>query len=38
MQKLKEWAITRNLLVESAIILGIAHDDPKMTPPRKMSI
>lgn len=32
MQELKKWAITRDLLVESSIILGIAHDDPQVTP------
>lgn len=33
MRKLKQWAIDRNLLDESSVILGIAHDDPKITPP-----
>lgn len=33
MQKLKKWAVTRDLLTDSAIILGIAHDDPELTPP-----
>ncbi len=31
MQKLKRWAITRDLLDESSQILGIAHDDPEVT-------
>ena len=35
MQKLKKWAITRDLLTESSVILGIAHDDPDVTPPQK---
>lgn len=33
MQQLKEWAITRDLLVESAVVIGIAHDNPELTPP-----
>jgi len=32
MQRLKKWAVTRDLLTESSIILGIAHDDPEVTP------
>jgi AraC family transcriptional regulator len=32
MQKLKKWAITRDLLGGSSMILGIAHDDPDVTP------
>lgn len=32
MEKLKKWAKSKNLLNEDAIILGIAHDDPKITP------
>ena len=35
MEKLKKWAMTRELLTESAIILGIAHDDPEITPSEK---
>ena len=35
MQQLKKWAITRNLLIESSIILGVAHDTPEVTPPEK---
>lgn len=35
MQKLKLWAITRDLLNVSSIILGIAHDDPEITSPEK---
>ncbi|MBI9102479.1 MAG: AraC family transcriptional regulator [Spirochaetales bacterium] len=35
MQRLKKWAVTRNLLSDSTIILGIAHDDPKVTPLEK---
>ncbi len=35
MEKLKKWAAARELLAESAIILGIAHDDPDITPPEK---
>ncbi len=35
MQKLKKWAITRGLLTESSVILGIAHDDPGITPAEK---
>ena len=35
MQQLKKWAITRNLLTESSIILGIAHDTPDVTLPEK---
>ena len=34
MQKLKKWAISRDLLNDSAIILGIAHDNPEVTPPK----
>lgn len=33
MQKLKKWAISRDLLNDSATILGIAHDNPEVTPP-----
>lgn len=35
MQKLKKWAISRDLLNESSIILGIAHDNPELTAPGK---
>lgn len=35
MEKLKKWAATRELLTDSAIILGIAHDDPEVTPLEK---
>lgn len=35
MQKLKKWAITRDLLTDTSIILGIAHDDPEVTPSEK---
>lgn len=35
MQKLKQWAISRDLLTETSIILGVAHDDPNITPPEK---
>ncbi|MCP4132681.1 MAG: DNA gyrase inhibitor [bacterium] len=33
MERLKKWAMTRDLLSGSAIILGIAHDDPEQTLP-----
>lgn len=32
MQRLKRWALTRGLLDSGTIILGIAHDDPSVTP------
>ncbi|MCH6255897.1 AraC family transcriptional regulator [Puniceicoccaceae bacterium K14] len=32
MQRFKKWAITRDLLDEKSIILGIAHDNPSVTP------
>lgn len=35
MQQFKKWAITRDLLNEYSIILGIAHDDPEVTQPEK---
>lgn len=35
MQQLKKWAITRDLLNEKSIILGIAHDSPEITLPDK---
>ncbi|MEM7737959.1 MAG: GyrI-like domain-containing protein [Deinococcota bacterium] len=35
MQKLKTWAVTQDLLDASSIILGIAHDDPALTPADK---
>lgn len=35
MQRLKKWAVTRDLLNESSVIFGIAHDNPEMTPPIK---
>lgn len=35
MQQLKKWAITRDLLDASTVIIGIAHDDPSVTPPDK---
>jgi len=31
MQRLKKWAVTRGLLDESSIIMGIAHDNPAVT-------
>ena len=33
MEKLKGWAARRNLLTESAILLGVPQDDPAATPP-----
>ncbi|MRN54764.1 AraC family transcriptional regulator [Paenibacillus monticola] len=33
MKKLKNWAKEKNLLTESAIILGITQDNPETTPP-----
>jgi len=33
MEKLKRWAGERNLLTESAILLGIPQDNPAITPP-----
>lgn len=35
MEKLKKWAMARELLTDSSIILGMAHDDPEVTPPEK---
>ena len=35
MQRLKKWALTRDLLNESSLILGIARDDPDITPADK---
>ena len=34
MRELKKWAITRDLLNDSSVILGLAHDDPAVTPPQ----
>lgn len=33
MEKLKQWAVEKNLLTESAIIFGIPQDHPEMTLP-----
>lgn len=33
MEQLKRWASKNNLLNETAVILGIAHDNPELTPP-----
>lgn len=33
MEKLKKWAMEKELLTDSAIILGIAQDDPVVTQP-----
>jgi len=33
MEKLKTWAKTNGLFTKSAVILGIAQDNPKTTPP-----
>jgi DNA gyrase inhibitor len=33
MEKLKKWAKEKNLLTESAIMLGIPQDNPEMTLP-----
>ncbi|WFR61510.1 GyrI-like domain-containing protein [Paenibacillus amylolyticus] len=35
MNRLKEWANNKQLLNESATLLGIAQDDPTTTPPEK---
>jgi len=35
MQRLKKWALTRDLLNDTSMILGIARDDPKITPEDK---
>lgn len=35
LQKLKKWAMTKDLISQSTIMLGIAHDDPAITPPEK---
>ncbi len=35
MEELKKWAAARELLSESSVILGIAHDNPDVTPPDK---
>lgn len=35
MEKLKLWAAARELMNDSAEILGIAHDNPEITPPDK---
>lgn len=35
MAKLKRWAITRDLLKKNSTIMGIAQDDPEVTPPEK---
>lgn len=32
MEKLKQWAREKNLLTESAVILGIPQDNPEITP------
>lgn len=32
MEKLKKWAKSKNLLNKDAIIFGIAHDNPEITP------
>jgi len=34
MEKLKQWAGERNLLTESAVLLGIPQDNPATTPPQ----
>ncbi|MNP09036.1 DNA gyrase inhibitor [compost metagenome] len=33
MERLKEWAMEKNLLTKSSIILGIPQDNPETTPP-----
>jgi DNA gyrase inhibitor GyrI len=33
MEQLKHWAKANNLMDSKAVIIGIAHDDPKKTPP-----
>jgi len=33
MEQLKGWAKERNLLIESAVLLGILQDNPETTPP-----
>lgn len=35
MESLKKWAQARELLTKESVILGIAHDNPEMTPPEK---
>lgn len=35
MDRLKKWAAARDLLTGSSVILGIAHDDPDVTPAEK---
>ena len=37
MEKLKKWAKANGLLNEQSIILGIAHDNPKLVEPEKCS-
>lgn len=33
MEALKRWALERGLMNECTVILGVAHDDPTVTPP-----